>query len=386
MLPWVWKWTTEASAAFQILKQKVAAISGLRPLDYAAALSGKAPIYLFTDTSKYGTGAWLGQGPNPEDAYPVAYDSRGLSQAEQNYPTHEKELLAVVHTLKLWRPLLLDIPVHIQTDHFTLKWFLQQRDLSERQKHWLGILSHFDLRINHIAGVNNFIADALPRLGSADLEDDGIEVPEVSLAVLGLLGQDVGLLKQVVQGYSTDDVMGHWLKEDDLVPGVQKEELTVGNQVETILHWEGQLCVLNTAGLHGAFIRQCHDPVGHFGVEKMLEMTRRSYFWPGMKDDISEFVKSCPTCQISKTLTVKPGDHLHSLPVPQAKFLDIDIDFIGPLPISHGYDQLIVITDQLTGYVVLIPTNMTMNSTELAHLLYDHWLSKFGCPRSIISD
>ena len=183
-----------------------------------------------------------------------------------------------------------------------------------------------------------------------------------------------------------DDVMGHWLKEDDLVLGIQKEELTVGNQVETILHWEGRLCVLNTAGLCEAFIHQCHDPVGHFGVEKTLEMTRCSYFWPGMKDDVSEFVKSCPTCQISKTLTVKPVGRLHSLPVPQAKFLDIGIDFISPLPALHGYDQLIIITDQLTGYVILIPTNTTMNSTELACLLYDHWLSKFRYPRSIISD
>lgn len=209
---------------------------------------------------------------------------------------------------------------------------------------------------------------------------------EVSAAVLGLLGQDVGLLKRVAQGYSTDDVMGHWLKENDLVLGIQKEELTVGNQVETILHWEGRLCVPNTAGLCEAFIRQCHDPVGHFGVEKTLEMTRHSYFWPGMKDDVSEFVKSCPTCQISKTLMVKPVGRLHSLPVPQAKFLDIGSDFIGPLPVLRGYDQLIVITDRLTGYVVLIPTNMTMNSTKLAHLLYDHWLSKPRCPRSIVSD
>ncbi|MCK7226029.1 hypothetical protein L8P11_22475, partial [Enterobacter kobei] len=81
----------------------------------------------------------------------------------------------------------------------------------------------------------------------------------------------------------------------------------VGNQVETILRWEGRLCVPNTTGLCEAFIHQCHDPVGHFGVEKTLEMTRRSYFWPGMKDDVSEFVKSCPTCQISKTLMVKPA-------------------------------------------------------------------------------
>lgn len=105
-----------------------------------------------------------------------------------------------------------------------------------------------------------------------------------------------------------------------------------------------------------------------------------------MKDDVNEFIKSCPECQISKSLTVKPAGHLHSLPVPQAKFLNIGIDFISPLPVSLGYDQLIVITDHLTGYVILIPTNMTMSSSELACLLYDHWLSKFSCPRSIVSD
>lgn len=111
-------------------------------------------------------------------------------------------------------------------------------------------------------------------------------------------------------------MMGCWLKEDDLVPGMQKEELTVGNQMETILHWEGHLCVPNTARLCEAFIHQCHNPVGHFRVEKTLEMTRQNYFWPGMKDDISEFVKSCQICQISKTLIVKPAGCLHSLPAP----------------------------------------------------------------------
>lgn len=149
------------TAVFEILKTKVAEISGLRPLDYAAALSGECPIYLFTDASNLGTGAWLGQGPDPDHAFPVAYDSCSSSAAERNYPTHEKELLAIILALKLWSPLLLDVPIQVQTDHFTLKWFLQQCDLSECQKHWLSILSHFDLCIDHISGVNNSIADAL---------------------------------------------------------------------------------------------------------------------------------------------------------------------------------------------------------------------------------
>lgn len=386
VLSWVWAWSSEATAAFEILKAKVAEISGLRPLDYAAALSGECPIYLFTDASNHGTGAWLGQGPDPDHAFPVAYDSRSLSAAERNYPTHEKELLAIVRALKLWRPLLLDVPIQVQTDHFTLKWFLQQRDLSERQKRWLGVLSRFDLRIDHISGVNNFIADALSRLGGVDDEQDGMETAEVSVAVLGLLGQDTSTITKVAQGYAQDQVMGAWLQEEDRAPGVTLENVENGQGVHQVLRWEGRLCVPDTSELREGFIRQCHDDVGHFGVAKTLEMVRRSYYWEGMRQDVVDYVSSCAPCQTSKSTTVKPAGRLHSLPVPQAKFLDIGIDFVGPLPTSQGFDQLIVITDRLTGYVVLIPTTITANAREVARLFYDHWLSKFGCPRSIVSD
>lgn len=368
VLSWVWAWSSEATAAFEILKAKVAEISGLRPLDYAAALSGECPIYLFTDASNHGTGAWLGQGPDPDHAFPVAYDSRSLSAAERNYPTHEKELLAIVRALKLWRPLLLDVPIQVQTDHFTLKWFLQQRDLSERQKRWLGVLSRFDLRIDHISGVNNFIADALSRLGGVDDEQDGMETAEVSVAVLGLLGQDTSTITKVTQGYAQDQVMGAWLQEEDRAPGVTLENVENGQGVHQVLRWEGRLCVPDTSELREGFIRQCHDDVGHFGVAKTLEMVRRSYYWEGMRQDVVDYVSSCAPCQTSKSTTVKPAGRLHSLPVPQAKFLDIGIDFVGPLPTSQGFDQLIVITDHLTGYVVLIPTTITANAREVARL------------------
>lgn len=120
----------EASAAFQILKQKVTDISGLQPLDYAAALSGKALIYLLLMPANMVPA--LGSDKDQLQKMHIPWHMILMeSPAEQNYPTHEKELLTVVHTLKLWRPLLLDVPVHIQTNHFMLKWFLQQRDLSE---------------------------------------------------------------------------------------------------------------------------------------------------------------------------------------------------------------------------------------------------------------
>ena len=97
-----------------------------------------------------------------------------------------------------------------------------------------------------------------------------------------------------------------------------------------------------------------------------------------MASDVKDFVSTCPACQTSKATTTKPPGLLHSLPVPAAKFADIGIDFVGPLPTSHGFDYLIVITDQLTGWVALIPTVTTLTSLAFSQLYYDHWVSVRG--------
>ena len=126
-----------AQRAFEDLKDMLARITGLSPLSHDAVLAGQINLYLFTDASNTGIGAWLGTGPSPDQAQPIAYDSRSLTSAERDYLVHENELCAIIHALKEWCPLLLGLPVHIMTDHATLKWFFQQPNLSERQKRWL---------------------------------------------------------------------------------------------------------------------------------------------------------------------------------------------------------------------------------------------------------
>lgn len=83
--------------------------------------------------------------------------------------------------------------------------------------------------------------------------------------------------------------------------------------------------------------------MGHFGVEKTLELLCCKYFWDGMASDVKDFISTCPARQTSKATTTKPPALLHSLPVPAAKFTDIGIDFVGLLPTSQGFDYLIVI-------------------------------------------
>lgn len=377
-LSWIWNWTMSAQRAFEDLKDMLARITGLSPLSHDAVLAGQINLYLFTDASNTGIGAWLGTGPSPDQAQPIAYDSRSLTSAERNYPVHEKELCAIIHTLKEWCPLLLGLPVHIMTDHATLKWFFQQPNLSERQKRWLLVLADYDLHISHISGVTNVIADAFSRLHQ--------DAPSINALTMMVLTPNADFVDQVANGYTQDPIMAVWQEEDRRPPGVQCEEVQGASGLQTVLQYEGRLCVPDVSGLREQCLRECHDAMGHFGMEKTLELARCKYFWDGMASDVKDFVSTCPACQTSKAATTKPPGLLHSLPVPAAKFADIGIDFVGPLPTSHGFDYLIVITDRLTGWVALIPTVTTLTSSAFSQLYYDHWVSKYGVPTSIVSD
>ncbi|UOH82050.1 hypothetical protein LQV05_004733 [Cryptococcus neoformans] len=264
------------------------------------------------------------------------------------------------------------------TDHATLKWFFQQPNLSERQKRWLLVLANYDLHISHIPGVTNVIADAFSRLHQ--------DAPSINALTMMVLTPNTDFVDQVTNGYAQDPIMAVWQEEDQRPPGVQCEEVQGVSGFQTVLQYEGRLCIPDVSGLREQCLRECHDAMGHFGVEKTLELARCKYFWDGMASDVKDFVSTCPACQTSKATTTKPPGLLHSLTVPAAKFADIGIDFVGPLPTSHGFDYLIVINDRLTGWVTLIPTVTTLTSSAFSQLYYDHWVSKYGVPTSIVSD
>jgi hypothetical protein len=93
----------------------------------------------------------------------VAYASRQLRPHEQNYPTHDLELAAVVHALKIWRHYLIGNKCEIYTDHKSLKYIFTQPDLNPRQRRWLELIKDYDLEIRYHPGKANVVADALSR-------------------------------------------------------------------------------------------------------------------------------------------------------------------------------------------------------------------------------
>ncbi|KAK4406374.1 Retrovirus-related Pol polyprotein from transposon.6 [Sesamum angolense] len=103
----------------------------------------------------------------------IAYASRQLRTHELNYPTHDLELVAIVHLLKIWRHYLYGEKFQIFTDHKSLKYILKQNELNLRQRRWIELLKDYDCTIDYHPGKVNVVADALSRKSSNTLANLG---------------------------------------------------------------------------------------------------------------------------------------------------------------------------------------------------------------------
>jgi hypothetical protein len=134
-----------------------------------------------------------------------------------------------------------------------------------------------------------------------------------------------------------------------------------------------------------------HDSTmaGHPRIAKTLQLLQHYYWWPNMKHYITEYIKGCATCQMTKVNT-----HLMHLPLflispaeNARPFETIAMDFITELPPSRGYDTILMITDMdCSKASIFIPYKETIDSKGVAQLYLNHILLHYRIPKKIISD
>jgi hypothetical protein len=98
-----------------------------------------------------------------QEGHVIVYASRQLRKHELNYPTHDLELAAVVHALKIWRHYIMGTKCQVYTDHKSLKYIFTQKDLNLWQHHWLELSKDYDLESHYHPGKANLVIDALSR-------------------------------------------------------------------------------------------------------------------------------------------------------------------------------------------------------------------------------
>ena len=145
-----WQWTQVEQDAFDTIKR----IASTHVL--LAFPNFNKPFEIYTDASKSQLGAAITQ-----NGKPIAYYSRKLNSAQLNYTTTERELLAIVETLKEFRTILLGQQIIVYTDHKNLTYKVFNTD---RVMRWRLIIEEYGPELRYIKGSKNVVADALSRL------------------------------------------------------------------------------------------------------------------------------------------------------------------------------------------------------------------------------
>ncbi|KAL0553793.1 hypothetical protein IC582_007697 [Cucumis melo] len=383
--PFVWSKACEDS--FQTLKQKLVTAPVLTVPD------GSGSFVIYSDASKKGLGCVLMQ-----QGKVVAYASRQLKSHEQNYPTHDLELAAVVFALKIWRHYLYGEKIQIFTDHKSLKYFFTQKELNMRQRRWLELVKDYDCEILYHPGKANVVADALSRKVShsaalitrqAPLHRD-LERAEIAVSVgavtmqLAQLTVQPTLRQKIIDAQSNDPYL---VEKRGLAEAGQMAEFSLSS--DGGLLFERRLCVPSDSAVKTELLSEAHSsPFSmHPGSTKMYQDLKRVYWWHNMKREVAEFVSKCLVCQQVKAPRQKPAGLLQPLSIPEWKWENVSMDFITGLPRTlRGFTVIWVVVDRLTKSAHFVPGKSTYTASKWAQLYMSEIVRLHGVPVSIVSD
>jgi hypothetical protein len=202
----------------------------------------------------------------------VAYLSKSLSETEQNYEIHDKEMLAIICALEEWRHFLEGAPdkFEIWTDHKNLEYFMSAKKLNRRQARWSLTLARFDFVMHHRPGKTMGKPDALSRRadhgsGAEDNQDITLLTPNF-FAVRALEGTEVEgeereLLKAIrreTQNGELEDIVGKAVKALKSL-SAKSIRSSKWSEVEGILHFRGKIYVPPSGDICRKIVALNHD-------------------------------------------------------------------------------------------------------------------------------
>ena len=342
------------------------------------------PFELMCDASDFTIGAVLGQ--KREKIFQVIYyASRTLNDAQLNYATTEKELLAIIFAFDKFRPYLIGNKVVVHTDHSAIKYLMTKKDAKPRLIWWVLLLQEFDVEIKDKKDTENLVADHLSRLeGAGDDVPVNDEFPDEKLLAI----ED----KRAVPWFV--DYVNY------LVAKVVPQEFNYQQKKRFFAHlkhyyWEEPILYRHCADqvirrcvpedeMH-SILNHCHTlPCGgHFsGQRTAAKVLQLGFYWPTLFKDAHQFVSTCDKYQRMGNISRKDEPPMH--PILEVELFDLwGLDFMGPFPPPYNNLHILLAVDYVSKWVEAIPTR-TNDAKVVAQFLRSH--SRFGTPRALITD
>lgn len=407
------EWTSEAQSAFDRLKSLFTSAPILRHFD------PDLPVHLHTDASGFAISGIISQVHNGQ-LHPVAFWSQKSNPAECNYDIHDRELLAIVSCMKHWRHYLEGAkhPIRVFSDHKNLETFMSTKILNRRQARWAEFLSAYDFVLVHISGSKNpadgpsrrpdyaenvdvpmgtLIPQSALRLLPGNLSNLELATPQFLEYPLGVHLQYLlslqpihdpvpkpSIRQRIVEALAKDsEAQSHFPNSP-----VSPEFPNPWTWQDGLLLHKSLVYIPQDDDIRVEIVRQHHDVplAGHPGVEKTLELLSRNYYFPGMATYVKNYVTTCDPCSRGKTPRHQKHGELAPIPVPSSPWRGISCDFIVDLPMSKGFDSLLVFVDRLTKMAHYVPCTKTATAPDFARLFIDNVIRLHGIPDSIVSD
>ena len=372
-------WEEDCQKSFEELKFH------LTTAPIVQAPNWKLPFEVMCDASDLAIGAVLGK---REDGKPhvVYYASKTLNEAQRNYTTTEKELLAVVYALDKFRAYLVGADIVIFTDHAALKYLLTKQNAKARLIRWVLLLQEFNLQFKDKKGVENVVADHPSRLTiahdthSAPIND---EFPEESLMQLEKAPWYAHIANFLTIGEIPAECKGHDRKYffTKIHSYYWEEPFLFKYYADQII----RKCVPEEE--QQGILNHCHESScgGHFASQKTaMKVLQSGFYWPSL---FKEAYQMCRVCDRCKRLGKLSRRHMMPLnPIMVVELFDVwGIDFMGPFPTSYGHTYILVGVYYVSKWVEAIPCK-TNDHRIVLKFLKANIFSRFGVPKAIISD
>lgn len=461
-------WTNECQKAFETLKHSLITPPVLEFPDF----SDDNEFVIQTDASGTAIGAVLCN----KNMKPVAYASRPLNKAELNYPTIQKELVAIVWAVKYFRPYVYGKSFTIMSDHRPLIYLFSMKDPSSRLLKFRLALEEYNFKIVYVKGKDNSVADALSRISVTSdtlkqmnddimlvmtraqkrrLELDNqlnqntpstssngddpwpdqpqvvevLKVPNNSVEMTFIENNELNKLKRhndvdaetecfiyskqrktifINLNFKTHFTRAEFVtKLGEFCKSININELCIVRkkeyesfikdvlqEIKSNKDWTGPriYVVKGVKRIDSEEERKyiLHDfhllpTAGHAGVRRMTNNIKRKFYWPGLDNDVKEFVRKCIKCQKMKHCRYVKAPMEITTTASHA-FEKVYLDVVGPLDKDiEGNRYILTLQCELTKFVEAYPLK-TKETVSIAQSFVSNFILRYSVPNTIATD
>lgn len=344
-------------AAFETLKGK------LLESPVLALYEPSAETELHCDASALGFGAILVQKNVDGRWHPVFYFSKRSTEAESKFHSYELETLAIVYALRRFRVYLHGKRFKVVTDCNSLTMTLNKRELNPRIARWALEMQNFDYVVEHRSGKRMQHVDALSR--SMDIMMVDTNTFEENLVICQNKDPKIRCLKEQLQ---KSEHKFYEMRNDVLYKKLDS----------------GSLLFYVPEAMESHVMYKYHNEMGHVGINKVVELIGKSYWFPHIASKVKNHIGNCLNCIAFSAKSGKIEGYLHNIPKSVKPFEMLHIDHYGPIDRSTAKKHLLVVIDACTKFVRLYPTKTT--ATKEVIKILEEYFRYYSRPKYIVSD